>query len=61
MKLKEYMEKKGIKAVTLAHHLGVSVATIFNWHSLKTKPHADNMEKISKFTNGKVKAEDFYG
>lgn len=60
MKLKDYMEKKGLKAATLAHHLGITVATVFNWLSLKTKPHADNLDKISKFTHGKVKAEDFY-
>lgn len=60
MKLKEYMDKNELTAASVAHHLGVSVATIFNWFAKKTKPHANNLNKISKFTHGKVKAEDFY-
>lgn len=59
MKLRNYMALEGIKAPTLAHHLSVSAATVFAWCAGKSRPNNKHIIEIIKFTNGKVKAEDF--
>lgn len=60
MKLKEYIEKEGIKPIALATRIGVSQATIYNWINGTFKPNIKFLTIIKKETNNQVLQEDFY-
>lgn len=60
MKLKTYMRNKNLTANDVAKGTGISVSGINKLLQGHRFPRPSTLEKISKFTDGSVTANDFY-
>jgi len=61
MKLKTWMELNNVSGYQMAKMLGVSRSAITHWMSGRCHPRGSIMIKISKFTDGAVNFDDFWG
>lgn len=61
MLLETYLAERKIKAAQFAVGLRVPASTITRAMKGQRKPGLELLEKISKATNGLVRAEDFFG
>lgn len=59
MKLKDYLESKGISAVRFAADMNVSYSTLCYWRNGQKHPSLEHMIEIEKLTNGEVTMKDF--
>lgn len=59
MKLKDWLNKNGVKATFLADKIGVHRSYISQWVSGRVRPSIHNAVKIAKATNGEVLPQDF--
>lgn len=60
MKLKIYMETNGITLEKAAAELGISYENVRRYAADLVIPRPDNMQKISRWSDGLVTANDFY-
>lgn len=61
MLLETYLAERKIKPAKFALDLRVPASTVTRVLKGQRKPGLDLLEKISKATNGLVRAEDFFG
>jgi transcriptional regulator with XRE-family HTH domain len=55
MKLREYIEKEGLRKDLFAKKLGISAATLSNWLMGRTEPKIAQALRIQRLTKGYVK------
>ena len=59
MRLREYLEKTGIKPSRFAKQVGMSPINVFRYMDGLKKPSCETIVKIERATSGLVRAEDF--
>lgn len=61
MQLSTFLEEAGEGATErLALAIGVNLTTAYRWRNRESIPRKGHMDAIESFTEGKVKAGDFY-
>lgn len=60
MKLREYLNNKGIKIKFFASQMGVDTSYVSNWMAGKKIPRKESMKKIEELTGGKVRPNDWF-
>jgi len=63
MKLRKWLDQKGLTNRALAKMIGASEAAVSRWMATGDErriPRPEYMASIQKATDGKVKAQDFY-
>ena len=59
MKLQKYFDEYGIKKSFMSDKINCNRQQMYDWCRLKTQPSLKFIEKIEKFTDGKVTYTDF--
>ncbi|MBO7733097.1 MAG: helix-turn-helix transcriptional regulator [Methanobrevibacter sp.] len=61
MTLKEYLKTNKTTIEQLKNEFNVSQMTLWRWENGKAIPRREMLEKIAKWSLGKVLPSDFYG
>lgn len=61
MQLRQYLSENNLTAKSFSDLLGVSEFTVGKWVRGERIPRPEVMRKIAEVTNGKVRADDFFG
>lgn len=60
MKLKDWLKEEKKTVADMARDLGLAHTIVLRWYKNVRIPSAENMLKITIYTQGKVTANDFY-
>lgn len=60
MHLREYLDLRGVSAITFADKVGVTAPTVYRWLAGQARPQPKAMRRVVEETRGAVTANDFY-